>query len=255
MNYLVFHLVFTLPVLAVLLGLYLKRRGDGGYSPLGVLAVTAIALLYTTPWDSYMVRRGVWSYGESVVSARLWEVPLGEYLFFVIQPLIAGFWLYAVFDRLESRPARGWGPRWVLGAVGVGVTALGWWWTRAEPTFYIGMILVWAGPPLGLQWLYGGHYLARNARVVFAGVVPPTLYLASVDRFAVENGLWIISDGFTTGVDVLGLPVEEGAFFLVTNLLVVQGVVLFRWTLDEWRVWVEEYEAVARLTRLAGRGP
>jgi lycopene cyclase domain-containing protein len=252
-NYLVFHIVFTLPLLGILLVAYLHRgvyteRG----SLLGIGLVTVIALLYTTPWDSYMIRRGVWRYGDNVVTARLLEVPLGEYLFFVVQPLIAGLWLYILLDRVESRPAGAWTIRWLLAAGGVGVTAAGWWWTRSEPTFYIGMILVWAGPPLVLQWAYGGHYLVRNARVLAAGVVPPTVYLASVDRFAVENGLWIISERFTTGIDVLGLPVEEGAFFLVTNLLVVQGILLFGWTLDEWRTWVEEYDV---LTRLAGRGP
>jgi lycopene cyclase domain-containing protein len=252
-NYLAFHLVFTAPVLVALLAVYLWRGTDrNGYSPLGVGVVTVIALVYTTPWDSYMIRRGVWSYGDAVVSARLFEIPVGEYAFFVIQPLITGFWLYAVLSRVETRRSGGWTARWALLVAGVAVTALGWWWTRAEPTFYIGMILVWAGPPVALQWAYGGHYLFRNLGVVAAGVVPPTLYFASVDRFAVENSLWIISERLTTGVTVLGLPVEEGAFFFVTNLLVVQGVLLFRWTLDEWRVWVEEYDA---LTRLAERGP
>ena len=253
MNYLGFHLVFTVPVLAVVSAVCYRR---GVYAergaPFGLGAVTAVAVVYTTPWDSYMVRRGVWWYGDGVVTARLWSVPVGEYLFFVVQSLVVGFWLYLVLGKTETRPPESSASRWTLAAAGVVVTAVGWWWTRAEPTFYVGMILVWAGPPLAIQWAYGGHYLVRNARVLAAGVVPPTVYLASVDRFAVENGLWVLSERFTTGVDVLGLPVEEGAFFLVTSTLVVQGVVLFRWTLDEWRVWLDEHET---LTRLAERGP
>ena len=253
MKYLVFHLVFTLPLFGVLTLLCLRKEVfEDGYPPLGVGVVTVIALVYTTPWDSYMIKSGVWRYGDGVVTARLVEVPLGEYMFFVVQPLIAGFWLYVVLRSTEGRSAGAWTTRWMLAAAGIGVAAVGWWLTRSEPTFYIGMILVWAGPPLALQWAYGGHYLVRNARALAAGVVPPTVYLASVDRFAIENSLWIISERFTTGVGVLGLPVEEGAFFLVTNLLVVQGVMLFRWTLDEWRVWVDEYDP---LTRLAGLGP
>lgn len=254
MNYLVFHLVFTVPFLVVLVGIYVRRRLDDEVSPWGTVVVTVIALLYTTPWDSYMIRRGVWEYGEGVVTARLWEVPLGEYFFFVVQPLIAGFWLYLVLNRLRVRDAGGWTPRWALAVLGIGVTGLGWWWTRSEPTFYIGMILVWAGPPLVLQWAYGGHHLLRNVRIVAASVVPTTVYFASADLFAVRNGLWIISERFTTGVEVLGLPVEEGAFFLVTTLLVVQGVMLFRWTLEEWEVWAERYDLPV-VTRLAERGP
>lgn len=253
MNYLGFHLVFTVPVLVVVSAVC-YRRGvyDERGVPFGAVVVTAVAVVYTTPWDSYMVRRGVWWYGDGVVTARLWSVPVGEYLFFVIQSLVVGFWIYLVLEKTETRPAGPSASRWFLAAAGVVVTAVGWWWTRAEPTFYVGMILVWAGPPLALQWVYGGQYLVRNARVLAAGVVPPTVYLASVDRFALENGLWTVSERFTTGFDVLGLPVEEGAFFLVTSTLVVQGVVLFRWTLEEWRVWLDEYGI---LTRLAERGP
>jgi lycopene cyclase domain-containing protein len=256
LDYLTFHLVFTVPLFVLLVALYLRERlRPDDASPWGVVIVAAIALVYTTPWDSYMIRREVWGYGDGRVFLRLFEVPLGEYLFFVLQPLVAGLWLYLLLARTETRPSGGWSPRYLLAAVGVGVTAVGWWWAQGTETFYIGMILVWAGPVLVLQWAYGGHYVFRNAGVVAAAVVPPTVYFASADRFAIENGIWIISDELTAGLMFLGLPVEEGAFFLVTNLLVVQGVMLFRWTLDEWRAWAEEYEAVARLTRLSVRGP
>jgi hypothetical protein len=32
-------------------------------------------------------------------------------------------------------------------------------------------------------------------------------------------------------MSVAGLPVEEGAFFLITNLFVVQGLLLYSWVL------------------------
>jgi len=256
LDYLTFHLIFTLPLLVVLAVVYLRERlylDDP--SPWGMVVVGVIALVYTTPWDSYMIRREVWGYGDGRVFVRFLEVPLGEYLFFVLQPLVVGLWLYLLLARTETRPSGGWTPRYILVTAGVGVTGLGWWWARGTETFYIGMVLVWAGPVLALQWAYGGHHIVRNAGVVAAAVFPPTVYFASVDRFAIENGIWMLSDELTTGMKFLGLPVEEGAFFLVTNLLVVQGIILFRWTLSEWRVWAEEYETVGRLTRLAGRGP
>lgn len=256
MNYLTFHLLFTVPLFVVLMILYLRERLYlDGSSPWGTVIVAVIAFVYTTPWDSYMIRRGVWRYGEGRVSVSLFEVPLGEYIFFVIQPIITGLWLYLLLARTKTRPSGGWTPRYILAAAGLGVTLMGWWWTQGAKSFYIGMVLVWAGPVLVLQWAYGGHYIFRNVRVVAAAVVPPTVYFASVDRFAIENGIWILSDELTTGLRVIGLPVEEGAFFLVTNMLVVQGVMLFRWTVEEWRVWAKEYETVERLTRLAGRGP
>ncbi|MDZ7687873.1 MAG: lycopene cyclase domain-containing protein [Halobacteriales archaeon] len=256
MDYLTFHLLFTVPLFGILAAVYLHEHHSlNDSSPLGAVVVAVIALIYTTPWDRYMIRRGVWWYGEGQVFVRFFDIPLGEYLFFVLQPVVVSLWLYVILGRVETRPSGRWTPRYVLAVVAVGVTAVGWLWAQGTGAFYIGMILVWAGPVLVLQWAYGGHYLVRNVRVVAAAVVPPTLYFASADRFAIENGIWVISDELTTGIDVLGLPVEEGAFFLVTNLLVVQGVVLFRWTLSEWRAWAEEYETFGRLTRLVGLGP
>lgn len=256
MDYLTFHLLFTVPLFVVLMILYLRERLYlDGSSPWGTVIVAVIAFVYTTPWDSYMIRREVWWYGDGRVSARLFEVPLGEYIFFVIQPIITSLWLYLLLARKKTRPSDGWEMRYILTAGGIAVTGLGWWLTQGAESFYIGMVLVWAGPVLVLQWAYGGHYVFRNKGIVAAAVVPPTVYFASVDRFAIENGIWIISDELTTGLKFLGLPVEEGAFFLLTNLLVVQGVMLFRWTIQEWRVWAKEYETVGRLTRLAGHGP
>ena len=48
-----------------------------------------------------------------------------------------------------------------------------------------------------------------------------------VDRVAIGLGIWDITNRFSLGADPLGLPVEEAVFFLFTNLLVVQGAMLF----------------------------
>jgi len=107
LDYLTFHLLFTVPVFAALGAVYLRKRlYVDDHSPLGAIVVAVIAFVYTTPWDSYMIRQEVWWYGEGRVAARFWEVPLGEYLFFLIQPLITGLWLYLVLTRLATRDAR-----------------------------------------------------------------------------------------------------------------------------------------------------
>ncbi len=99
-------------------------------------------------------------------------------------------------------------------------------------TLYLGAILAWAGPVLALQWAVGGPYLVSARRHVAWAVAVPTLYLSSVDRLAIEWGLWTISPAHSTGLTVAGLPIEEGAFFLVTSLMIVQGLVLFHWVLE-----------------------
>ncbi|PSQ39704.1 hypothetical protein BRD10_03065 [Halobacteriales archaeon SW_12_71_31] len=83
--------------------------------------------------------------------------------------------------------------------------------------------------------LGGGH--ARRPGDVRRplGVAVPTLYLCLIDRLAVGWGLWQFSAVKLTGWTVLGLPVEEATFFLLTNALVVHGLVLFHPFVEGWR--------------------
>ena len=62
-------------------------------------------------------------------------------------------------------------------------------------------------------------------RAFLLGVAAPTLYLWIADAVAIRLGIWHISEAHSTGVKIAGLPVEEAIFFLVTNLLVVQGLI------------------------------
>jgi lycopene cyclase domain-containing protein len=80
----------------------------------------------------------------------------------------------------------------------------------------------------------GGGYLVRTWRTWPVAVAVPTLYLWFADRVAIGLGVWTISETFTLGIDLFGLPMEEATFFLVTNLLVVQGLVLFEWVLHRY---------------------
>ncbi len=95
---------------------------------------------------------------------------------------------------------------------------------------YLGLVLVWAGPVLALQWGFGGDLLARRWWLLLAVALPVTLYLSLADRFALARGIWSISPAATTGVHLGGLPLEEGVFFLATNLMITLGLTL---VLDE----------------------
>jgi putative membrane protein len=48
----------------------------------------------------------------------------------------------------------------------------------------------------------------------------------AADRYAIAAGIWWIRPDATTGVHLAGLPLEEGAFFLATNLLIGFGMTL-----------------------------
>ena len=46
------------------------------------------------------------------------------------------------------------------------------------------------------------------------------------DRLALADGVWAISPASSSGVLVLGLPLEEGLFFVLTTALVADGLLL-----------------------------
>jgi len=233
-TYLQFLAAFVAPPLLVLAALRVRDRRDEWWSLVGVGVLLVLALAYTTPWDNYLIRRGVWTYGADAVVATLWLAPIEEYAFVAMQTVVAGLWVQRVADSpdAEFTPAR---RDAAVGALaGLAVTAAGVAFLGTASTFYLGAILAWAGPVLALQWGVGWRYLLARSRTVAVGVGAPTLYFATADRVALADGIWTISTEYATGVAVAGLPIEEGAFFLVTNLFVVQGLVLFDWVVARW---------------------
>ena len=94
---------------------------------------------------------------------------------------------------------------------------------------YLILILVWAGPVIVMQWLVGADLLIRRWKVFIPGVLLPTLYLTVIDSFALRSGTWTISplQSLNIFVPIIEVPIEEAIFFLVTNTLIIQGMILF----------------------------
>ena len=234
MTYLQFHILFIVPPI-LFLALALKRplSAVGRYAGLGLGLMPLVALVYTTPWDNYLIAKGVWFYGEDRVIGTVGHVPIEEYAFFLLQPVLTGLWLYNLLHREdtpleEGRVLARWGGVFLYGAAGLaGVLLLGW-----DRGYYLGLILAWVGPVLAGQWAYGGHVLWRNRRIWLPGAAVPTIYLWLADRLALGSGIWGVSGELTTGLHLFGLPIEEAIFFAVTNLMVVQGLLLFLWVTE-----------------------
>jgi len=230
MSYFAFHLIFTLPPILVLALVQQQRlaRIGGRRAWLALLLIALIALVYTTPWDNYLIWRNVWHYGSDRVVGTIGYVPVEEYLFFLLQPIFTGLWLYWLLahkgepsPQEDSTIVRTTGTGfWVVLSI-AGALMLQW-----DPWVYLGLILVWAGPVLALQWVIGATHLWATRCIWLNGTLFPTLYLWLADRIAIRQGIWSISDAYTTGFHLFGLPLEEATFFLVTNLLVVQGLLL-----------------------------
>lgn len=222
-----------------------------------VLAHIIVALVYTTPWDNYLVASGVWSYNPGLVSGIvLGWVPLEEYTFFILQPILAGLWLLWLGRRLPGGQRRlryaaqlRLGLLLLLGLawlVMAGLLLLGW-----APGAYMALILLWALPPIMLQIGFGLDTLWRQRRLVVATLVPVVMYLCLADALAINSGTWTIDPAQSLQIYLGGvLPLEEFVFFLVTTTLLVFGVVLVLAQESQERI---SPAFRAKLARLVGR--
>ncbi len=235
LGYLQFLAVTVLPptVVVAAAGYYARDRGTVSGE---VFALPTVAVVYTLPWDAHMIDRGVWWYGDGSVAAWVAGVPLGELVFILLESVL----VVSLLGRLPApahHDASGLSRRSVVvgglagATVGLcGVALLDW-----STTYYLGALLGWAGPVLAVQWAVGGRLPWANRRTVVLGVLGPTLFLCVVDRVALALGIWMLSARFTSGVTVAGLPIEEGAFFLLTSTFLVQGGLLYRHGRERWR--------------------
>ena len=199
-----------------------------------LLLHVVLAIVWTTPWDNYLVATGVWFYNPALVTGiTIGWVPIEEYTFFVVQTLMTGLWLLWLVRhcRVAPMPAP-WRPRlrWIAaaaaGAIWVGAVAMllaGW-----RPGTYLGLELGWMLPPIILQLAVGADVLWHQRRLVALALLPTMLYLVMADALAINSGTWTIAPTQSTGV-MLGdvLPLEEFVFFGLTNALIVFGMTLF----------------------------
>jgi len=223
MSYWMFDVVaLVVPAVLLLRGRRVSRRT---WQATALLAT--VALVWTAPWDEHLVRSGVWSYSPDRVLARVGSVPAEEYAFVVLLVVLVMAWGTRT-GRLSGRGellahgSRSAGALAWLAVAGAGAGLVG-----AGGTWrYLGLLLVWVAPPLALQRAVAGDLLRPRLldRAVLA--LPVALWLCVADRLALADGIWVIAPESSTGVLLLGLPLEEALFFLLTCWLVTDGLVL-----------------------------
>jgi lycopene cyclase domain-containing protein len=239
MTYFGFLLCFLVtPIVPLLFFRTWKMRGKSaaafqgdkaGWSALAVQV--ALAVLYTTPWDNYLVATGVWYYNPAQVSGvLLGYVPLEEYTFFVLESILVGLWWQFLATRLDAagpcrRPARLrlWSSIAVLVMWGGSLIILSSGW---KPATYLGLILGWALPPIMIQLAFGADILWQRRKPLALLILVPALYLSCADTMAIRGGVWAIATAQSTGIFIGGLPLEEGVFFFVTVILLGFGMTL-----------------------------
>lgn len=220
-----------------------KRQGIiippsfASYFPWWVLFIhIIIAVIYTTPWDNYLVATRVWWYDINLVTGYVigW-VPIEEYTFFIVQPIMTGLWLLFWLRRSNTSfitPHSSFSQNSRLRIMVTGITAVFWlimagmllsgW----KPGTYLALELSWALFPILIQLAFGADILWHYRRLLLLAIVPTTLYLAYTDSLAINWGTWTIDPQQSLNIFIGNLPVEEFIFFLLTNTLLVFGMTL-----------------------------
>lgn len=232
------------------------------YAPWIVLAIhIAIALIYTTPWDNYLVATRVWWYDPALVTGvTIGWVPIEEYTFFLVQPIFSGLWLLSWMRRLRHPAPANWvnhslrratvGASFVIWLGMLLILIAGW-----QPGNYLALELGWALPPIMLQLYFGADILWHHRRLIAVSLIPVTLYLAFADALAIQAGTWTINPDKTLQWYLGGiLPIEEFLFFFLTNVLIVFGLTLALAAESRDRLaWLQSRLAGLRQNRMVER--
>lgn len=238
MTYLEFLLLFVvLPTSALITYGVLRSRRQPTQSPplkrhwTAVLILAAIAFVWTTPWDNYLIAVGVWNSPTDRIIGTIGYVPLEEYAFFFLMPILIGAFLYLVLQKKRLN-----GSLWrqpqkrarcivclsTLVCFSGGVILL-----LTQPNSYLALTVLWFTPPLFIQFVFDPLGILRNGYTIAIATLVPTLYLWAADSFAIASGIWSFNSTSLIGLRIGNLPVEEAFFFLITSLLVAQGITLY----------------------------
>ncbi len=222
------------------------RHGGAVWIAIGIHILLAVA--YTTPWDNYLVATGVWHYSPKLVTGIVFGyVPMEEYLFFILETILSGLGWWFLARRIAPGPSPAWGggsiPNKTPVYVSTGVLVFVWmiftylFFFGQTKWTYLSITLFWALPAILPQLLFGADILWHYRRLVFWSTAVPGIYLSLMDIVALKATTWSISPTQTTGILFFGiLPLEEVAFFFITNTLITFGMTLLLTNVSKERI-------------------
>ena len=211
------------------------RNGRAVWIAIGIHVL--LAVVYTTPWDNYLVATGVWYYNPDLVTGFvIGYVPIEEYTFFVVETILAGswWWLLARTLTLPSPKGKvGFRPNKRLVFVSACLLISLWliftylFFFGDEKWTYLSITLFWALPAILPQFLIGADILWHYRKLAALSILVPGTSLSLMDIIALRETTWSISPSQTTGILFLGiLPLEEAVFFFITNIMITFGMTL-----------------------------
>lgn len=207
------------------------QNGRAVWTAIGIHVL--LAVIYTTPWDNYLVATKVWYYNPDLVTGIvLGYVPIEEYTFFAVETILTGLWWWFLARGLAP-PSSSYQPNKKIVQISSGLLVVVWMTSTYLFFFgdakwtYLSITLFWALPAILPQLLFGADILWHFRKLVFWAIMVPGTYLSLMDIVALRDTTWSISPSQTTGFLFFGiLPLEEVVFFFITNILITFGMTL-----------------------------
>lgn len=230
LTYLQVHWYYTLPPTIILY--LLMRPLIGTFEKIKIIALCSLALIYTTPWDNYIIYHKAWWYRKDAVIGTIGYVPIEEYMFFIIQTIFTALWT-SCCTRWSLNSLSLWSPDQKkfqvtrYAAISLFSLAMLWGWLNAIPktkTFYLGSITWWSLIVVIILWYVAGPYIVQRYRQTLISILVPSIYLCYVDVIALRARVWHINEATSLEMfPIDDLPLEEVVFFFVTNIVIAMG--------------------------------
>ncbi len=215
--------------------LFLNRNNKHCFSKkslIGCGLLCFLAFTYTTPWDSYLIEQNIWNYSPGHVLGTLFLIPFEEYFFFFIQSIIGCFFTSFILSKRKQKK------QYNLSVSSNNLIFIGALFTFCSLGFYflipqgsiryLLLILFWGVPIVGLQWILGFSILKSERITLITSLFFLTIYFWIADSIAIYKSIWVLPPETITNIKIMNiLPIEEALFFLITNIMVVQGYILF----------------------------
>lgn len=244
LTYLEVHLFYTIPPTILLY--IISRPFINAFERFKLVVLITVAVIYTTPWDHYVIYNKAWWYRSDAVLFYIGYIPYEEYIFFVIQTVMTILWTKLCmhwgsnsFILKQKNRFNFYLIRYSVMTVVAGIVI--WGWKNGTPgtkSFYLGSVCWWALPVIVGLWYGAGNYCVRRYGDVLLSILVPSLYLCYIDLIALRDRVWQINEKMIFGIIYFGdIPLEEILFFFISNTIVVIGSCAF----DKSKAVIDSY--------------
>jgi putative membrane protein len=223
MTYIEFLFIFTvIPI--IILAFLLRKYLDAVYIK-WLLIVSVIAFAATAVWDNYAVYSGIWHFPEDkTLGIKLFYVPVEEYMFFFLQTFTTGLvQLFFIKKNIDINikkstflliPALFFETNEILKLPFGNLN-------------YLFHLFSWGGFFILIQIIAGRKKILKNISLIIIPSAIMTVYFSIADSISIGQGIWDFDPLQTTGIRIINIPLEEILFFLVTNILITEAMILF----------------------------